>query len=255
MSLIINPVKNIPLLQEGDNLAAVILDGLEKEGLQLENNDILVITQKIISKVEGRYINLSKIQPSPKALELAAICEKDPRLVEVILSESISVLRCVKDVLIVEHRLGFICANAGVDHSNVGREEDSDNIWYLMLPKDPDASARKIREYIKEKKNVDIGILVIDSHGRAWRNGIAGTSIGTAGVPELVDMRGQPDLFGNDLRITIIAAADELAAAASLVMGQADEHIPVVHVRGFPYKLAEAGIKDVIRPKSKDLFR
>ena len=255
MSLILNPVKSIPLLQKGDKLAAIILDGLEKEGITIQDNDILVVTQKIISKTEGRYINLAKVKPSENALELAAICDKDPRLVEVILSESNSVLRCVKDVLIVEHRLGFICANAGVDHSNVGIEENSDNIWYLMLPKDPDESARKIRDYIKAKKNVDIGILVIDSHGRAWRNGIAGISIGTAGVPELVDMRGQPDLFGNKLRITIIAAADELAAAASLMMGQADEHTPVVHVRGFPYKLAETSIKDVIRPKSKDLFR
>ena len=255
MSLILNPVKSIPLLQKGDKLAAIILDGLEKEGITIQDNDILVVTQKIISKTEGRYINLAKVKPSEKALELAAICDKDPRLVEVILSESNSVLRCVKDVLIVEHRLGFICANAGVDHSNVGIEENSDNIWYLMLPKDPDESARKIRDYIKAKKNVDIGILVIDSHGRAWRNGIAGISIGTAGVPELVDMRGQPDLFGNKLRITIIAAADELAAAASLMMGQADEHTPVVHVRGFPYQLAETSIKDVIRPKSKDLFR
>lgn len=255
MSLIITPIKQIPFLQKGDDLAQIILTGLEKEGVALQDNDILVVTQKIISKSEGRYVNLSQVTPSQKAQDLAAVCKKDPRLVEVILSESNSVLRCVKDVLIVEHKLGFVCANAGVDHSNVGREEDGEHTWYLMLPKDPDASARKIREFFKAKKNVDIGILVIDSHGRAWRNGIAGTSIGTAGVPELVDMRGQPDLFGNELRITIIAAADELAAAASLMMGQADECTPVVHVSGFPYKLAESSIKDVIRPKSKDLFR
>lgn len=255
MSLIINPIKSIPLIHDGDNLAQIIMDGIESEEISIQNDDILVITQKIISKAEGRYVNLEEIRPSKKAQELAAVCEKDPRLVEIILSESNSILRCVKDILIAEHKLGFVCANAGVDHSNVGIEQKNAGFWYLMLPVNPDESARRIRAFFRENKGVEIGVLVIDSHGRAWRMGIAGTSIGTAGVPALVDMRGKPDLFGNELRVTLIAAADELAAAASLMMGQADEHIPVVHVRGFPYKLRESTIKEIIRPKSKDLFR
>lgn len=255
MSLILTPIKNIPLIQKGDDLGKIISGALVAGEMTIQDHDILVITQKIISKAEGRFINLKDVKPSKKAEELAQICEKDPRLVEVVLSESNEVLRCVKDTLIVEHRLGFVCANAGVDHSNVGMDVEKDDIWYLMLPVNPDESARRIRDYFREKFGVDIGVLVIDSHGRAWRLGIMGMMIGTAGVPALVDMRGKPDLFGYELRITQIGAGDELAAAASLMMGQADEHTPVVHVRGFPYTLAESTIKDIIRPKSKDLFR
>ncbi len=253
MNLSITPINKIPLVKEGDELTHLIGEGLNQQGIQLKDRDILVITQKIISKAEGRLVNLEDVVPSQRAVELAAICDKDPRLVELILSESNEVLRCVKGTIIVEHKLGFVCANAGVDHSNVN--PDKEGTWYLLLPKDPDASAQKYRAYFKSVLNVDIGVLVIDSHGRAWRQGVVGIMIGTSGVPALVDMRGKKDLFGSELRITQIAAADELAAAASLVMGQADEHIPVVHVRGFPYKLTNTGLKDVLRPKSKDLFR
>ena len=255
MNLTLSPIESIPLIREGDDIASLIDKGLNSKGIQLEDKDILVITQKIISKSEGRLVNLEDITPSKRALEMASICEKDPRLVELVLSESNEVLRCVQNTLIVEHKLGFVCANAGVDHSNVNSEQEKQGIWYLLLPEDPEASARKIRDYFKSNMNVDIGVMVIDSHGRAWRQGVVGIMIGTSGVPGLVDMRGKKDLFGFELRITQIAAADELAAAASLVMGQADEHIPVVHVRGFPYDLTEIGLKDVLRPKSKDLFR
>lgn len=253
MNLVLQQVSNIPIIQPGDDLGRVISASLKENGIQIRDNDILVVTQKIVSKSEGRFVNIEKETPSSEALRMAAICEKDPRLVEVILRESREVVRCKKDTLIVEHRLGFICANAGVDHSNV--KENSDGIWYLLLPEDPDRSARKIREYFSKHESVNIGVMIIDSHGRAWRQGIVGIMIGTAGVPVLVDMRGKADLFGYDLRITQIGAADELAAAASLMMGQADECVPVVHVRGFPYPLTESRLADVLRPKDKDFFR
>ena len=256
MSLVIQPIKEIPLIHPGDDLCQILSSALDLEHIQLKDNDILVITQKIISKAEGRLVNIAAVEPSDKAKEIAAICEKDPRLVEVILSESNEVLRVAKGTLIVEHILGFVCANAGVDHSNIDNTRNETEIWYLKLPVDPDKSARKVREYFKDRDGVNIGVMVIDSHGRAWREGIVGMMIGTAGVPAVVDMRGQPDLFGELLLITQIGAADELAAAASLIMGQADEHIPVVHVRGFPYPLSdEAHLADVLRDKRKDFFR
>ena len=253
MSLFIQPVLNMPLIEPGNRLGEIIANSLKSNDIRIQDNDILVVTQKIVSKSENRYVNLETLTPSDEALKIAAICEKDARLVEIILRESKEIVRCGKDTLIVEHKLGFICANAGVDHSNVRGDEGG--IWYLLLPKDPDRSAREIREYFKQQEGVDIGVMIIDSHGRAWRQGIVGITIGTAGVPELVDMRGKTDLFGYALRITQVGAADELAAAASLVMGQSDESIPVVHVRGFPYQLADSKFSDVLRPKSKDLFR
>lgn len=255
MSLIIQPVHNIPLINAGDHLGQIIIDSLDTANIEIQDNDILVITQKIVSKAEGRFIKLEDIMPSQKSKELAEICEKDPRLVELILSESNEIVRCAKDTLIVEHRLGFICANAGVDHSNVKGNPSPAETWYLMLPQNPDQSAQEIRTYFQKKKAVNIGVMIIDSHGRAWRQGIVGIMIGTAGVPALVDMRGKSDLFGFSLRITQIGAADELAAAASLMMGQADESIPVVHVRGFPYPLVDSSLPEVLRPKEKDLFR
>jgi coenzyme F420-0:L-glutamate ligase/coenzyme F420-1:gamma-L-glutamate ligase len=255
MSLIIQPVQNIPLINAGDHLGQILIDSLDTANIEIQDNDILVITQKIVSKAEGRFIKLEDIMPSQKSKELAEICEKDPRLVELILSESNEIVRCAKDTLIVEHRLGFICANAGVDHSNVKGNSSPTETWYLMLPENPDQSAQEIRTYFQKKKAVNIGVMIIDSHGRAWRQGIVGIMIGTAGVPALVDMRGKSDLFGFSLRITQIGAADELAAAASLMMGQADERIPVVQVRGFPYPLVDSSLPEVLRPKAKDLFR
>jgi len=255
MSLVLTPITKIPLIKSGDDLCEIILASMDKEGISLQDNDILVITQKIVSKAEGRFVNLEDVTPSQKARELSLICEKDPRMVEIILGESKSVLRCAKDTLIVEHKLGFICANAGVDHSNVKEDHTPDGIWYLLLPVNPDQSAQEIREAIKKCKKLNVGVMIIDSHGRAWRQGIIGMMIGTAGVPVLVDLRGKKDLFGYALKITKVAAADELAAAASLLMGQANESAPVIHVRGFPYKLRKSSLKEVLRPKSKDLFR
>jgi coenzyme F420-0:L-glutamate ligase/coenzyme F420-1:gamma-L-glutamate ligase len=255
MTLTLSPIREIPLIQAGDDLPALIFDGLNKSDIEIEDGDILVVTQKIVSKSEDRLVNLTQVQVSEKAKKYAAICEKDPRFVELVLQESNEVLRCRPGTIIVEHRKGFICANAGIDHSNVkgpwGNEED----WVLLLPKDPDASAEKIRSFVQAKTKKDIGVMIIDSHGRAWRIGTVGVCIGLSGFPAVVDMRGQTDMFGYKLRVTQVAAADELAAAASLIMGQATERIPVVHVRGFPYPLRESHFTELVRPRELDMFR
>jgi coenzyme F420-0:L-glutamate ligase/coenzyme F420-1:gamma-L-glutamate ligase len=270
-------LSGIPLIRQGNNLADIVVRALQENNVSLEDNDILVFAQKIISKAEGRRINLVTVTPSTRALELAAQTEKDPRLVELILQESREVLRTRPGAIIVEHKLGFVCANAGIDHSNVdsplrlgdceaigsvaeegsgGRATgDSLDEWVLLLPAEPDRSAETIRQEILSRTEKRIGILIIDSHGRAWRNGTVGVAIGIAGLPGLQDLRGQPDLFGFTLRITQVGVADELAAAASLIMGQAAEGTPVVHVRGFPYPLREGSLKELIRPKEQDLFR
>ena len=255
MSLILSPLQHIPLIQSGDNLAEIILNAIEKTGLTLQDQDILVFAQKIISKAEGRLVNLVTIQPSARAIDLANQTDKDPRLVELILCESREVLRTRPGTIIVEHKLGFVCANAGIDHSNVAGAGDTAEEWVLLLPTDPDRSAETLRDKFFSKTGKRIGVLIIDSHGRAWRNGTVGVAIGLAGMPGLEDLRGRQDLFDFTLRITQVGAADELAAAASLVMGQAAEGTPVVHVRGFPYPLRAGSLQELIRPKDQDLFR
>jgi coenzyme F420-0:L-glutamate ligase/coenzyme F420-1:gamma-L-glutamate ligase len=253
--LTLAPLSGIPLIRQGDNLADIVLKALEGNHLELEDNDILVFAQKIVSKAEGRAVNLASVTPSQHAVELAARTEKDARLVELILQESNEVLRTRLGTIIVEHRLGFVCANAGIDHSNVAGTGNAAEEWVLLLPVEPDYSAEIIRNEMVSKTSKQIGILIIDSHGRAWRNGTVGVAIGIAGLPGLQDLRGKPDLFGFTLRITQVGVADELAAAASLAMGQAAEGTPVVHVRGFPYALRESSLKELIRPKEQDLFR
>jgi coenzyme F420-0:L-glutamate ligase/coenzyme F420-1:gamma-L-glutamate ligase len=193
--------------------------------------------------------------PSAQALELARQSEKDPRLCELVLRESREILRVRPGTIIVEHRLGFICANAGIDHSNVAGEGDGEEEWVLLLPEDPDCSAERLRQELETASGKHLGVMIIDSHGRAWRLGTVGVAIGISGLPGVVDLRGRPDLFGYTLRITQVGAADELAAAASLVMGQAAEGTPVVHVRGFPYPLRQGSLKEILRPREQDLFR
>ena len=254
-TLTLNSLQHFPLIRHGDNLADIIVSGLQENNLTLEDNDILVITQKIVSKAEGRAVNLAQVIPSTRAVELARETEKDARLVELILQESNEVIRTRLGTIIVEHKLGFVCANAGIDHSNVAGVGNATEEWVLLLPAEPERSAQAIRQEIETRTRKRIGILIIDSHGRAWRNGTVGIAIGIAGLPGLQDLRGEPDLFGFTLRITQVGVADELAAAASLVMGQASEGIPVVHVRGFPYPLREASLQELIRPKDQDLFR
>jgi coenzyme F420-0:L-glutamate ligase/coenzyme F420-1:gamma-L-glutamate ligase len=223
--------------------------------LTLRAGDILAVTQKVVSKAEGRLVDLAQIAPSPEAARLASESQKDARLVEVILRESEEVLRVRPGLIIVRHRLGFVCANAGVDHSNVrgegGRAED----WVLMLPENPEDSAERIRRRLEEAAGVDLGVIILDSHGRAWRMGTVGVAIGVSGIPALLDLRGRPDLFGFRLQVTQVGIADELAAGVSVVTGQADEAIPAVHVRGFPYPLREGSVAELIRPKDQDLFK
>ncbi len=254
-SMTLTAVPGLPLIQAGDDLAALIQAGLERAGLPLEDGDVLVVAQKIVSKAEGRRVNLAEVTPSERAVTLARPGEKDPRVVEVVLRESRRVVRAERGVLIVEHRLGFVCANAGVDHSNVAGEGGRGGEWVLLLPEDPDASARLLRERLEAWSGKRLGVLVIDSHGRAWRMGTVGVAIGVSGFPALLDLRGREDLFGYHLRITQVGLADEIASAASALMGQADERRPVIHVRGMPYPLREGSVAELIRPAEEDLFR
>jgi coenzyme F420-0:L-glutamate ligase/coenzyme F420-1:gamma-L-glutamate ligase len=255
ISLSLTPLFGIPLIRQGDNLAQIILNSLAENNISLQDNDIFVLAQKIVSKAEGRSVNLAAVTPSPRAVELANRTGKDPRVVELILCESNEVLRTRVGAIIVEHRLGFVCANAGIDHSNVAGAGDAAEEWVLLLPADPDRSAETMRAEIQSNTGRRIGILIIDSHGRAWRNGTVGAAIGIAGIQGVEDLRGRLDLFGYTLQVTQVGVADELAAGASLVMGQAAEGMPIVHVRGFPYPLQEGSLKDLIRPKDQDLFR
>jgi coenzyme F420-0:L-glutamate ligase / coenzyme F420-1:gamma-L-glutamate ligase len=255
MQLILTTLPGIPLVKTDDNLAAIFVRGVDLANIQLADGDILVIAQKIVSKAEGRLVDLRTVIPSQRAVELARVVEKDARFIELVLRESIEVMRTRPGTLIVQHRLGFVCANAGIDHSNVEGPDGDPDQWVLLLPENPDESAEKILRDIATITHKNIGVIIIDSHGRAWRNGIVGISIGIAGVPAVVDMRGEKDLFGYTLKVTQIAAVDELAAGASLIMGQAAESAPVVHVRGFPYPLRESSLRELIRSKEQDLFR
>lgn len=268
MTLTLTPLHGIPLIRHGDDLADILVAGLQKSNIELADGDILVVTSKIVSKAERRMVDLTTVTPSERAQELARQADKDPRVVELLLQESAEILRVRVGTIIVEHRLGFVCANAGIDHSNVtplslppnssnlgGEKGGSADDHVLLLPLDPEASARAIREKIEAQTGKKIGIMVIDSHGRAWRIGTVGACIGLSGIPALVDERGWKDLFGYELKITVVGAADELAAAASLVMGQAAEGTPAAHVRGFPYPLREGSMKELLRPKEQDMFR
>lgn len=239
------------MIQAGDDLAALINQSLTPDPQFLISGDILVLAQKIVSKAEGRQVWLPGVRVTPGAESLAHQTGKDPRLVQLILNESRAVLRARPGLIIVEHQLGFVCANAGIDHSNVAGDDEH----ALLLPENPDASAAKIRAALEARWNARLGILIIDSHGRAWRNGVTGAAIGISGLPGVVDKRGDRDLMGRELVATTIGAADELAGAASLLMGQAAEGTPVIHVRGFPYPLRESNLVELLRPREADLFR
>jgi len=237
------PIEGLPEIQAGDDLA-----GLVNERSDLRDGDILVVAQKVISKSEGRFRDLKTVEPSAHARELARGMESDPRLVQVVLDESIRVVRSDR-VLIVETRHGFVCANAGVDHSNVPGD---DNV--TLLPVDPDASATALREQIRELAHADVGVVIADTFGRAWRVGIENVALGIAGLPAFVDYRGQPDDWGKELRATVVAVADELAAAAELVMGKT-ARVPAAVVRGYHPEAPSGRGRDLIRPPEFDLFR
>jgi coenzyme F420-0:L-glutamate ligase/coenzyme F420-1:gamma-L-glutamate ligase len=242
----------IPVVQPGDDLAAIITDALEAEGVRLHAGDVIVVAQKIVSKAEDRFVALAKVTPSARALEIARETGKDPRLVEVILSESKRVVRKRHDLIIVEHRLGIVLANAGVDQSNVGHDASH---RVLLLPRDPDASARALRDALAARYGCDIAVVVNDSVGRAWRRGTIGIALGAAGLPSLLDLRGKPDMFGRQLRSSVVGLADEIAATASLMMGQADEGRPVVLIRGLSLPREDAPAQSLVRPEQEDLFR
>lgn len=252
--LTITPLIGIPNVRSGDNIAEILIYNARSHNISIKNFDIIIITQKIISKSESRLFDLRTVAASPKAKFLGEITGKDPRLLQLILNESKKVLRVRKGLIIVRHKLGFVCANAGIDHSNTIPGEEAKN-FVLLLPEDPDRSARTIQKDIELMTGLHVGVLIIDSHGRAWRNGTIGTTIGLAGVPGVVDLRGKNDLYGYTLKATQVAAADELAATASLVMGQADESIPCVIARGFPYPLRESSLQELIRSEKNDLFK
>ncbi len=244
-------LSGIPMVREGDDLAALIVVALERT--ELRNGDVMVVAQKIVSKAEGRTVDLATVTPSPDAEKLGAEVGKDPRLVEVILSESTHVVRSRPNLIIVQHRLGFVMANAGVDQSNVAPADGVHRV--LLLPRDPDASAEALRAKLQQRYGVSIGVIISDSFGRAWRRGTCGIAIGAAGLPSLIDLRGQPDLFGRTLEVSIIGFADEIAAAASLLQGQAGEAQPVVLVRGLNWSAPIAPAADLVRPLEEDLFR
>jgi coenzyme F420-0:L-glutamate ligase/coenzyme F420-1:gamma-L-glutamate ligase len=246
-------VPGVPLVRPGDDLGEILIDCLQCADIAPQDHDVLVIAQKIVSKAEDRYVDLGAVVPSPRARDLAATVEKDPRLVEVILSESQDVIRCRKGVLIVAHRLGFVMANAGVDQSNIEQPEGTERV--LLLPRDPDGSCAGIKARLDQRFGVDLGVIINDSFGRPWRNGVVGVALGAAGLPTLLDLVGEPDLFGRTMRVTEVAVADELAAAASLLMGQTDEALPVVHVRGLLWDAPAGNAAALVRRKERDLFR
>ena len=252
-SLEVIALTGLPLIKAGDDLVELIASSLKQNGVEPRAQDVLVVAQKIVSKAEGRMVDLATIEPSAKARALAAEVEKDPRLVEVILSESARVVRARRNVLIVEHRLGFIMANAGVDQSNVGPADGASRV--LLLPENPDRSAEALRNGLAALTGIDLAVVINDSFGRAWRQGTAGVAIGVSGLPGLVDLRGRPDLFGRTLEVSVIGFADEVAAAASLVMGQADEASPVVLIRGLRWSAPASTAASIVRAPNEDLFR
>jgi coenzyme F420-0:L-glutamate ligase/coenzyme F420-1:gamma-L-glutamate ligase len=215
--------------------------------------DVLALAQKIVSKAEGRMVELASVVPSPRAVALAAEVQKDPRLVELILSESVRVVRSRPNVLIVEHRLGFVMANAGIDQSNVAPADGVERA--LLLPTDPDGSAARLRTALRQRLGMAPAVIVTDSFGRAWRRGTQGIAIGAAGLPALLDLRGNPDLFGRTLQVSISGFADEIASAASLVMGQGDEAQPAVLVRGLAWTAPDNPAANLVRPAAEDMFR
>ncbi len=269
-SVLFQPISGLPLVEPGDDLARLLVDGLGRLGLSLQGGDILVLAQKIVSKSEGQLVNLRGIEPSDRARQIGQIVGKDPRLVEVILGQSREIVWVSPGIFVVETHHGFVCANAGVDRSNIAQPEggggqeqkqegSEENEWVCLLPLDPNASAARLRDTLRERTGTHIAVLINDTHGRPFRMGGVGVALGTAGLVGLADQKGQSDLFGYRLRNTLTAVGDELASAASLLMGQAAEATPAVLVRGLllaqPDPAHDLGATDLIRPANRDVFR
>jgi coenzyme F420-0:L-glutamate ligase/coenzyme F420-1:gamma-L-glutamate ligase len=241
-------VPGMPEVHAGDALAALIAESVRRAGLRLIEGDVVVIAQKIVSKAEGRTVRLEEIEPGEVARDWAARYDKDARMVEVVLRESKRIVRMERGVLISETRHGFVCANAGVDASNVAADE------VTLLPEDADRSAREIRSLLAREFDARVAVIISDTFGRPWREGITNVAIGIAGIAPLVDYRGQLDSHGRPLKVTVIAIADELASAAELLM-QKTANVPVVIIRGFNYTARDASVRELIRLPETDLFR
>lgn len=246
-------LSGIKLVEPGDDIGGIAAAALAANDAAPQDGDVLVVAQKIVSKAEGRYAEFDGVLPSERAKALAAELDKDPRLVEIILSESKRLVRHRPGLLIVEHRLGFVMANAGVDRSNITAPGGRERV--LLLPLDPDASARRLNEHLARSFGRRIAVVINDSFGRPWRKGVVGVALGAAGLPALVDLRGRPDLFGRELQVTEIAFADQIADAAALLMGQAGEAIPMVLVRGLDWSAPDLPAAALVRPAEHDLFR
>jgi coenzyme F420-0:L-glutamate ligase/coenzyme F420-1:gamma-L-glutamate ligase len=246
-------LSRIPLVEPDDDLATMIAESLSKDQESLFTGDILVIAQKIVSKSEGQYITLNDITPTNAARDLAMETEKDPRIVEIILRQSKTIRRRKPGIIIAEHHLGYVMANAGIDASNVSMEDGRERV--LLLPESPDKSAAIIRRNLETIFDARIGVIINDSIGRAWRNGIVGTCLGSAGLPTLSDLRGDPDLFGRQLEVSTVGVADELSSAASLLQGQGNQGQPVVRIRGLDWQASQQTGGDLIREASQDLFQ
>ena len=291
--LTLTPLAGIPIVREGDDVASLVGDAIDAAGIVPADFDVVVVTQKIVSKAEGRHVRLADVAPSPRAVELAASLGKDPRMIEVVLGESNEVVAHGYGVLVAEHRSGHVMANAGVDRSNVGRpdagdpgngmeidneavgdeavgddaaggevagdevagEEPPADDTVLLLPSDPDASAAALHRTLEARFGCRLAVVVSDSVGRAWRHGVAGIAVGAAGLPSLVDLRGAPDLFGEPLKVTLTGFADQIASAASLVAGEGGEGVPAVHVRGLAWSGEPAPARALVREREHDLFR
>lgn len=241
-------VEGLPEVQEGDDLGALIVEAMRAQGTLLAAGDVVVVTQKIVSKAEGRVVDLATVEPSAFARRIAEAWEKDARQVEVVLRESRRIVRMDRGVLICETRHGLVCANAGVDASNAAAGR------VVLLPEDPDASARRVRDRVRELTGCDVAVIVSDTFGRPWRNGLVNVAIGLAGMAALEDYSGQLDPAGYELRVTQMCWPDELAAAAELVMGKLDR-VPVAVVRGLSWRPAEGSARELVREPDKDLFR
>lgn len=253
-SLTLTPLPGIPLVQPGDDIAALILDALSRADITLQAHDVLVIAHKIISKSEGRLVRLSDMTPGEEANQLAEVTGKEPRFIQAVLEDAVGVERVRKGVIITEQRGGWIVANSAIDQSNVPKAGEDPQL--LLLPLDPDDSARRVRDTIRERTGTTIAVIINDTHGRPFRMGAVGVAIGVAGIQPLRDLRGEHDLFGYTLQSTEIATADEIAAAASILQGQTAQGTPVVHLRGLQYDRYEEGsARQLQRPRTLDLFR
>ena len=246
------PLTGLEEVLAGSDLAALLIAAIGEQGIRFQPRDVVVVSQKVVSKSEDRFVDLRTIMPGPRALEVASIVDKDPRLVELVLRESSEIVRAGERVLITRHRSGHVMANAGVDQSNLGRAGSD---WALMLPRDSDRSAARIREALERAFAVDLAVIVSDSFGRPWRQGVVNVAIGASGIPALVDLRGTVDRDGRPLGVTQIGLADMIASAAGLALGEAGEGIPTAIVRGLSWMAPDRPASALIRPLSEDLFR